>query len=99
MRTWGLIFSVAPGDFTVGLPLLAMGVTLLHFMHTIRTPRQPQDLNFETEAGFLRKNQIAGKRPNCSVLVWGLCVSACVYLKGRKCLSLERKCPFHRQQR
>ena len=35
MRTWGLIFSMVPGDLAVGLPLQVMGVLLLHFMHTI----------------------------------------------------------------
>lgn len=38
MRTWGLIFSVVPGDLAVGLPLQGMGVILLHFAHAACAP-------------------------------------------------------------
>lgn len=55
------------GDFIVGLPLLVMGVSLLHFMHTVGAPRQPQNFSFEIEAVFFRTNQTTRKRQNYCV--------------------------------
>ena len=67
------------GDFTVGLPLLVMRVLLLHFMHTVCAPRQPQNFSFEIEAVFFRTNQITRKRQNYCVGLGPGFVLVCIW--------------------